>query len=236
MAYAPTILGLAFASALLLSSSLASPHAIQPAGAESGGDARVAGPLAGTLFVVDPGHGVRYPNGDPLNVGAVGAGGIAETAVTLAIGEALARRLRSAGARVALTRSYAHPYRVATDRRRDNRARAALANTLGATAFVAVHADSSLEPAKGGTSVFWLRPNSEPLARAIRAHLAPLGLGESQFHTRDLAVTDEARVPAVLVEVGFVSNPIQARLLATPAFQEREAQALYDAIAEVFGR
>ena len=54
-----------------------------------------------------------------------------------------------------------------------------------------------------------------PLANAVRAELAPLGLGESQFRARDLAVTSEAIVPAVLVELGFVSNPVQERLLAT---------------------
>jgi N-acetylmuramoyl-L-alanine amidase len=52
---------------------------------------------------------------------------------------------------------------------------------------------------------------------------------------RHLAVTDEATVPAVLVELGFVSNPEQEHLLATPAFQEREAKALYQAIAGVYG-
>jgi N-acetylmuramoyl-L-alanine amidase len=190
--------------------------------------------LSGKVFVVDPGHGVRYPDGSPLNVGAVGAGGLEESKITLAIAEDLARRLRAAGARVVLTRSFAKPYRVGTVVRVDNRARAALANRLGATAFIAVHADGSLDPAKRGTSVFWLRPNSEALARAVRAHLAPLGLGESEFRVRDLAVTSEARVPAVLVEIGFVSNPAQAQLIATPSFQEREAQALFDAVAQVF--
>jgi len=192
--------------------------------------------LAGELFVVDSGHGVRYPDGSPLNVGAVGPDGIQELRVTLAIAEALARRLRAAGAEVVLTRSFAHPFRIATDRRKDNRARAALANRLHATAFVSVHADGSLDPSKGGTSVFWLRENSAPLARAVRAHLKPLGLGESEFRARDLAVTSEAVVPAVLVEVGFISNPTQEHLLATPSFQQREAQALFDAIAQVFGR
>jgi len=190
--------------------------------------------LAGRLFVVDPGHGVRFPNGNPLNVGAVGPGGLEESKITLAVAENLARRLRAAGARVVLTRSYAQPYRIATDRRADNRARAALANKLGATAFIAVHADGSLDPAARGTSVFWLHANSEALARAVRAHLKPLGLGESEFRARDLAVTNEARVPAVLVEIGFVSNPAQARLISSPAFEEREAQALFDAVAQVF--
>ena len=53
-----------------------------------------------------------------------------------------------------------------------------------------------------GTSVFWLRDNSVTLANAVRARLAPLGLGESAFHARDLAVTNEARVPAVLEMLG----------------------------------
>jgi N-acetylmuramoyl-L-alanine amidase len=75
-----------------------------------------------------------------------------------------------------------------------------------------------------------------PLANAMRAQLATLGLGESEFHPRHLAVTDEARVPAVLVELGFVSNPTQERLLAKPEFQAREASVLLRAIQETFGR
>jgi len=192
--------------------------------------------LQGATFVVDPGHGTRFPDGSALNVGAVGHAGVEENKVTLAVAEDLAALLRAAGARVVLTRSYVHPYRTATDKRRDNRSRAALANTLHATAFVAVHADSSLAPAARGTSVFWLRPNSIALANAVRARLAPLGLGESAFRARDLAVTNEARVPAVLVELGYVSNPTQERLLATPAFQKRQAQALFAAITDTFAR
>ncbi len=197
---------------------------------------RSAAPLAGRLFVLDPGHGVRTPNGAPLNVGAVGPTGVAEETVALAVGEDLAHDLRAAGARVVLTRSRAEPFRVASDKRADNRARAALANRLGATAFVALHCDGSLDRTRRGTSVFWLRSDSAPLARAIRAALAPLHLGESQFRPRSLAVTEEARVPAVLVELGFVSNPAQAAQLSSPSFQRREAAALEGALVRSFGR
>jgi N-acetylmuramoyl-L-alanine amidase len=200
--------------------------------------ARAAGrtELPGDVFVIDPGHGTRYPDGRPLNVGAVGPDGIQERAVTLAVAEDLTALLRRAGARVVLTRSYAMPYRTGTVLRLDNRARAALANRLGATAFVSIHADAALDRGARGTSVFWLRSNSFALARAVRAHLAPLGLGEAAFRVRDLAVTSEARVPAVLVEIGFISNPLQERLLATPAFQRREAHALFDALVQTYGR
>jgi N-acetylmuramoyl-L-alanine amidase len=217
----------AFTTSATMGTSAAQPATARPAGAPA---------LRGATFVVDPGHGTRYPDGSSLNVGAVGPHGVEEQKVTLAVGEDLAALLRAAGARVVLTRSYAAPYRTGTDKRLDNRARAALANRLGATAFIAIHADSSLDPAAHGTSVFWLRPNSVALADAVRARLTPLGLGESQFHARDLAVTNEARVPAVLVELGFVSNPREERLLATPAFQRREAAALFAACTDTFAR
>jgi N-acetylmuramoyl-L-alanine amidase len=194
------------------------------------------GTLAGATFVVDPGHGTRTPDGAPLNVGAVGPDGVEERAVTLEVAEDLAALLRAAGARVVLTRSHAAPYRTGSVIRLDNRARAALANRLNATAFLSIHADASLDRDAHGTCVFWLRPNSLPLANAVRARLRPLGLGEAAFRARDLAVTNEARVPAVLVELGFVSNPREERLLAMPTFQRREAQALYEAVADTFAR
>jgi N-acetylmuramoyl-L-alanine amidase len=192
-------------------------------------------PLAGKLFVIDPGHGVRFPDGAPLNPGAVARNGVQEQVIVLHAGELLAARLRADGARVVLTRSLEHPYRVATNAARDNHARAALANRLGATAFIALHCDASTDPTIRGTSIFWLRENSAPFARAIREALAPLGLGESAFHPRHLAVTDEARVPAVLVELGFITNPAQQRLLLNPAFETREVAALEQAIVRTFG-
>ena len=201
------------------------------AGTARAGDAT----FRGELFVLDPGHGARYPDGSALNVGAVGPHGVQEQVVALDVAEDLAALLRSAGARVVLTRSRARPFRIGTVKALENRSRAALANRLHATAFVAIHADGSTSPGERGTSVFWLRPNSIALANAMRGGLATLGLGESQFRARDLAVTNEARVPAVLVELGFVSNPEQERLLATPSFQEREARAMFGALARTFG-
>jgi N-acetylmuramoyl-L-alanine amidase len=43
-------------------------------------------------------------------------------------------------------------------------------------------------------------------------------------------------VPAVLVELGFVSNPEQARRLASPAFEHQLAGALDGAVVDAFGR
>ena len=192
--------------------------------------------LAGETFVLDPGHGTRHADGSPLNVGAVGPDGIEEAKVTLAVAEDLRALVERSGGKVVLTRSHATPYRTAYDIPHDNHARAALANRIGATAFIAIHADASTSSAASGTSVFWLRPNSISLANAMRKELATLHLGESAFYVRHLAVTDEARVPAVLVELGFVSNRTQERLLASPAFQAREANVLFAALLDTFGK
>ncbi len=198
--------------------------------------AAAAQPLVGRTFVIDPGHGTRLPGGGWLNTGAAGPHGLAERDVVLSVGEMLARRLRDLGARVELTRSFARPIRTATNKSRDNRARAQLANDVHATAFLSLHCDSSTDPAAHGTSIFWLHADSAALARTVRAHLAPLGLGESQFRARDLAVTDQARVPAILIELGFLSNPAQERLLSSSAFQEREVQAIAAALVELYGK
>jgi len=195
-----------------------------------------AGILSGSDFVVDPGHGARFADRSPLNVGAVGPSGVAEEQVVLDVSEDLAKLLRAAGAQVELTRSHSHPFRIATDRAKDNRARAFFANARQATAFMAIHADGSLDRSQRGTSVFWLHDNSTQLANAVRKRLQPLGLGESQFRRRHLAVTEEAKVPAVLVEIGFVSNPQQAHLLASAGFQQRIAAALFAALVDVFGQ
>lgn len=191
-------------------------------------------PLAGKLFVVDPGHGVKYADGRALNPGAVAPNGVQEQVIVLHVGEMLAARLRADGARVVLTRSFARPYRIASNAHRDNHARAALANRLNATAFVALHCDASTDSSKRGISVFWLRPNSATLARNVRTSLAPLELGESQFRVRHLAVTDEAKVPAVLVELGFITNQAQQKLLLDEAFESREVRALEQAIIATF--
>lgn len=195
-----------------------------------------AASLSGQMFVIDPGHGVRWPGGAPLNVGAVSRTGLPEAAINLRVSERVAALLRAQGARVVLTRSFSQPLRIATSSHVDNRARAALANRLAATAFVAIHCDSSLDASRHGYSVFWLHPNSGRLAQNMRAAFSSLTLGESQFRRRDLAVTSEAKVPAVLVELGFISNPRQAARLRSEPFQDLEASAIVAALSKTFGR
>jgi N-acetylmuramoyl-L-alanine amidase len=51
-----------------------------------------------------------------------------------------------------------------------------------------------------------------------------------------LAVITNALMPAVLVEVGFLSNPEEERLLRSPGFQQDAAEAIADAVVRFLGR
>ncbi|WP_448587658.1 N-acetylmuramoyl-L-alanine amidase [Thermocrinis sp.] len=48
------------------------------------------------------------------------------------------------------------------------------------------------------------------------------------------AVLKTPGIPSVLVEVGFITNPQEALLMADPQFQEQFAKAMYDAILDYF--
>jgi N-acetylmuramoyl-L-alanine amidase len=73
---------------------------------------------------------------------------------------------------------------------------------------------------------------SSRLAHAVHERLVARtgaedhGVKQAPFH-----VLAGARMPAVLVEVGFISHRDEARLLADPAYQDRIAAAIADGVA-----
>jgi N-acetylmuramoyl-L-alanine amidase len=93
-------------------------------------------------IVVDPGHGGKDP-------GAVGAGGLQEKDVVLAMGTSLARKLKEElGIDVVMTRS--------TDVFIELQERTAIANQVGADLFVSIHANASLNRGANGIETYYL--------------------------------------------------------------------------------
>jgi N-acetylmuramoyl-L-alanine amidase len=211
-------------------------------------------------IVIDAGHG-----GD--DVGARGAGGAEEKAVTLAI----ARRLRTLiegrlGLRVFMTRD--------DDRLLTLDERSAYANSQKADVFISIHANAALRPAVRGAEVFSLSaehagedqvgggdqrvvlPTIGGGARAIDlirwdaaqtryldqsaalAHLVEQALrGRVEMSPRAVQqapfrVLVGANMPAVLVEVGYLTNAEQEQALVSGLYQDRIAQSLYDGVAQ----
>jgi N-acetylmuramoyl-L-alanine amidase len=165
------------------------------------------------LVVVDPGHGGRDP-------GETGPGGAREAAICWDLAERVADRLAHCGARVRFTRTEAEGPDVAERARR--------ANELEAELFLSLHLNSHPRPSAEGASTYFFAGSraGELLAENIQSGLVELGLGDCRAHARAYAILKETRMPAVLVEPGFISSPADERRLEVPEFRSAIASAV----------
>ena len=179
--------------------------------------------LSGTV-VIDPGHGGEDP-------GAISVKGFYEKTVNLSVARKVAERLRKCGLRVVMTRN--------SDRFIELERRAEIANQYRADLFVSIHADSSLTRTHKGYSVYVARQASyasQKVARAIAKHLHNVSPDGNGIKQADYRVLVKTQMPAVLVEMGYISNHGEASLIATDSFQNRIAEAISAGICETIGQ
>jgi N-acetylmuramoyl-L-alanine amidase len=196
-----------------------------------------------TRIVVDPGHDLRANLAtEPIGPGSSrrkikdGGGAPGEAKVNLAIGLELRRVLVRRGYCVTMTRDRMRGTSVG------NVARARLANRVRANLFVRVHADGVDNSSANGTSTLYpalirrwtddILPASKTAATKIEEELVrSLGSRDLGLSRRsDLTGFNWSDVPVVLVEVGFLSNPRENRLLNSAAYQRRAATGMANGI------
>jgi N-acetylmuramoyl-L-alanine amidase len=215
-----------------------------------------AGTLAARpVVVVDPGHDARAnPATEPIGPGSTtrkildGGGtrgivtGIREADLTLDVSLRLRELLRRAGVDVVMTRTRTAGASMG------NVARARIANRAGAALFLRVHADGHPDRAVRGTHTLvpalrtgWTDDVHRPSRRAatlvqtelVRALRFPdRGIRERS----DFTGFNWADVPAILVELGFMTNPVEDRALARPAVRQRAALGLCRGTLRFLGR
>ena len=187
--------------------------------------------------VLDPGHGGS-------ETGAVGANGLAEKHLNLAVAQLARAELEARGYSTVLTRD--------ADIRMPTVARAEIALALSAKAFVSIHHNGgatrgSPDP---GTEIFHQGRSPESLRLAgilfedVQAALSQYDVpwvATVNKGTKGLLRSSDGRdlygvlrhsegLPAALVEAAYLSNPPEATLLADPAVQAAEARAIADGI------
>ncbi|MGQ9779332.1 MAG: N-acetylmuramoyl-L-alanine amidase family protein [Bacillota bacterium] len=197
--------------------------------------ARFSEAIGGRRIVLDPGHGGPDP-------GAVGRTGIKEKDLVLDIAVRLRRLLGRAGAYVVMTRETDRDFgegetSLLARKRRDLAYRVSLANRLKADVYLSIHANSIADPRWVGAQVFYYpgRPLARELAGSLQAALAAhLGPNYRLTKPAEYRVLVETQMPAVVVEVGFLSNPDEEALLASPAYREKIAEALYRGLLHYF--
>lgn len=187
--------------------------------------------LAHWTIVLDPGHGQdsrHNSSPDRSYTGAPGVNGVWEDTNTLAVAQRLESRLVSEGAQVYLTRGTALP---GPPGRPSLQVRVALAERVHAHLFLSLHQDSDRSGQAHGVRTFYYHDDARPLAVLVQHHLVTTtGLRDRGVDRGTFYVLYHTTMPAVLVEVGFLSHRREARRISTPAFHQLEADALNRAI------
>ena len=182
-------------------------------------------PLAGRVILVDPGHGGTDGGARAQDSGRW------EKEINLQIAKALAQKLENSGARVILTRR--EDSQFSEKKRADLTARLNLAQQGGAEMLICVHCNEYRSRKESGPQVFYRagQEQSRLLAGALQEAL----IRQLQPRKQRAAMAGDyfmlsLDIPSALVECGFLSNPEEERLLLTPDYQARTAQAIHDGI------
>ena len=237
-------------SAALLAALCLPLIAASPAGAYVGaGSGGHAGAPPEVTVVLDPGHN-RFANTslEPIGPGSHtlkikdGGGthgvvtGQTEASVNLRIALRLRTLLQDAGIRVVMTRTTTCCVSIG------NIARAQIANHAHAALFLRIHADGSTDHSQAGTSMLypaWHRGWTDDIytrsllaARLVHPRLVgALGWPNRGLVARsDLTGFNWSNVPAILTEVGFLTNPSEDRALATAGTVDRAAVGLRNGV------
>ncbi len=196
--------------------------------------AALAPVLVDKLVVVDAGHGGPDPG--------VVRDGVREKDITLAVALRLAEYLEQGGARVLLTRDkdcdLADPEPGTKSRKRqDLERRVAIANDNKADVFVSIHVNSFDDANEHGAQTFSQIGCTEgyQLAHAIQDELKTLLRNTDRVAKRgDYFTGRTTKMPAVVVEIGFITNPRECKLLQEPEYQSKVAFAIYAGLVRYF--
>lgn len=179
--------------------------------------------------VIDAGHG-------GYDVGAVGySGKTYEKDVNLAVALDAGSILEKEGIDVIYTRTTDN-VSWPSDVTKDLQARVDIANNNDADYFVAIHCDSfTPNPSAVGTSTYYYGPSdsSQAFAQTVQsAFIKTVGSIDRGIKSANYYVIKNSNMPAILIELGFISSPDEEKLLASPDYQQKCAQGLASGILQ----
>lgn len=194
---------------------------------------RQSGPtLVGRTVVIDPGHG----GSDPGLTVPEGQRHWTEADLVHDLASRLEGRLAAAGVRVQLTRGPAQRDHL------PDADRAALANSLSADVFISLHLDGHVNPAADGVATYHYGTDNgvtsttgERLAGLVQREIVVrTGLRDCRSHAKAWDLLRLTRMPAVRVEVGYLTSPADRSRLIDPRFRDRVVEAIVAAIQRMY--
>ena len=188
---------------------------------------RQAGPrLGGKRIVIDPAHGGSETGWT--------CDGVRAADLTLDLARRLEARMVATGMQAFLTRG---------EQQNPSQAdRAALANDLAADLLLSLHVDGSPSPHAAGIATFHFGSDTgnvssagEALAELVQRELvARTGMIDCRVHHRPWEILRRTQMPAVQVEIGYLSNATDRARLTDESFRDRVADGLVVAVKRLY--
>lgn len=172
-------------------------------------------------IVIDAGHGGHDP-------GASGVSGKDEKEFTLSISQIIYNLLAK--------EPHFEPYLTRSDDTFiELKERAFYANDLNADVFISIHGNTFTDPKVKGTETYYWTEQSQLLADTIHKHIVEsTGFADRGVRKSDWIVLANSEVPAVLAEIGYMTNKAEEQTMLSKAGQERIAKAIVNAIKQYF--
>ncbi|MGG0657100.1 N-acetylmuramoyl-L-alanine amidase CwlD [Rummeliibacillus pycnus] len=190
--------------------------------------------LGGVKIVVDAGHGGID--------GGASTTELVEKNVTLAIAQKVEKLLKNKGATVVMTRTQDDDviaehqpnteFQTLRERKREDIfLRAKLIDEAKPDLFISIHANAIPESKWRGAQVFYHKdghPAGELLAKSIQEAIREQlkNTNREALAIKQVYLLKKVKMPSVLVETGFLSNPEEAELLSSPDYQQKMAEAI----------
>lgn len=191
--------------------------------------------MKGRRIAIDPGHGGS-------DSGAIGPTGIMEKSVTMRVSRELKRLLEAEGAQVVLTRTgdtEVSEKGAAATSVEELQARCDVANKANADIFLSIHADAFTNREVKGTTAYYYEKGTKQsrlLADSVRTALIDsIGTVDRGTQTCNFYVVKHTDMPAILVEISFISNPDEEKMMNSETGVKKIARGIADGIADYFG-
>lgn len=192
---------------------------------------KTSGGIKGKKITLDAGHGGSDP-------GAIGASGTREKDVTLKITKKVEELLKKKGAKVSMTRTDDKDvYGPNASDVQELQARVDVAEDNDADAFISIHINSSTNKNVGGFSSYYYpkTSNDARLAQAVQDRLVKnFGLDDLGIRKANFYVNKRCSIPSTLLELAFISNPKEEKLMKSNWYINKLAKSIAEGIEDYF--
>lgn len=192
---------------------------------------KTSGGIKDKKITLDAGHGGSDP-------GAIGASGTREKDVTLKITKKVEELLKKKGAKVSMTRTDDKDvYGPNASDVQELQARVDVAEDNDADAFISIHINSSTNKNVGGFSSYYYpkTSNDARLAQAVQDRLVKnFGLDDLGIRKANFYVNKRCSMPSTLLELAFISNPKEEKLMKSNWYINKLAKSIAEGIEDYF--